>query len=371
LWATWRKLLVMKTSTSALQFLLFMFAGWVNRRQQDAIDYLKEENRVLREKLGGRRLRLNDDQRRKLAVKVNALGRKGLEEIAGIVTPDTILRWYRKLVGRKYGGSKNRRPGRPPTPKEIAELVVRIARENPRFGYTRIRDVLGNLGHSIGRNTVKRILLEHGLEPSPERKKKTSWQTFIKAHMDAGTIAAADFFTVEVLTLGGIVRYHVLFFMHLATRRVHVAGITPQPYEYWMKQIARNLTDMVDGFLLRMHYLIMDRDPLFSSAFRQILKDSGVNPVRLPAKSPNLNAFAERFVLSIKSECLDRMVLLGERHLRKAVSDYLLHYHIERNHQGLDGQLIEPDETAWGSEGRVACRERLGGMLRYYYREAA
>lgn len=201
----------MKTSTSALQFLLFMFAGWVNRRQQDAIVYVTEEKRVLREELGGMRLHLNDDQRRRLAVKGNALGRRGLEEITRIVTPDTILRWYRTLVGRKCDGSKSRRPGRPPAPKEIAELVVRIARENPRFGYTRIRDVLRNLGHTVGRNTVTRILLEHGLEPAPERKKKTSWQTFIKAHMEQAAIAAMDFFKIEVLTVGGPVRYYVLF----------------------------------------------------------------------------------------------------------------------------------------------------------------
>ncbi|MFC2173748.1 IS3 family transposase [Acidobacteriota bacterium] len=270
-------------------------------------------------------MRLNDDQRRRLAVKGRALGRKGLEEVGGIVTPDTVLRWFRTLVGRKYDGSNDRRTGRPPTAKEIAELVVRIARENPRFGYTRIRDALRNFGHTIGRNTVKRILLEYGLEPAPWRKRKPSWRTFIKAHMDTGTIAAADFFTVEVLTLCGIVRYHVLFVMQLATRRVHVAGIAADPCKAWMTQVSRNLTDMVDGFLLGMRYIIMGRDPLFCAAFRQILKDSGVNPVRLPAKSPNLNAFAERFVLSIKSECLDRMILLGERHLRRVVSEFTQH----------------------------------------------
>jgi len=350
---------------------MLLFAGWVNRRQQEMIDYLKEENRILREQLGGRRLRLTDDQRRRLAVKGKVLGREVLAELAGIVTPETILSWYRKLVGRKYDGSPRRRPGRPPTEKEIADLVVRIAVECPDHGYTKIRDVLRNLGHELGRNTVKRILLEHGIVPAPERKKQPTWSTFIKAHMEAGTLAAADFFTVEVLTLFGTVRYQVLFVIELSTRRVHVAGITPQAYEEWMKQIARNLTDAVDGFLLGMHYLIMDRDPLFSAAFRQILQDGGVKPVRLPAQSPDLNCYAERFVLSIKSECLNRLILLGEKHLRLVVAEYVRHYHVERHHQGLGGQLIEPDETAWRNTGRVACRERLGGLLRYYYREAA
>lgn len=357
-------------SPTALHFLLLMFSGWVNRRQQHVIDYLKEENRVLREQFDGRRIRLNDDQRRRLAVKGRVLGRKILHDVAGIVTPDTILRWYRRLVAKKYDGSKRRgKRGRPPTRKEIADLVVTMARANVGWGYTRIRDALWNLGHDIGRNTVKRVLLENGIEPAPERGRKTSWKTFIRAHL--GVLAAADFFTVEVLTLHGLVRYWVFFVIDIKTRRVEIAGITPNPSGTWMKQIARNLTDAEDGFLLKIRYLIIDRDPLYTEAFRKMLKDSGVEPLRLPARSPNLNAYAERFVLSIKSECLNRIVPLGEAHLRHAVSEFAGHYHAERHHQGLDSQLITPDETAGRSEGPVACRERLGGLLNYYYRDAA
>ena len=360
----------MEPISPALHFLLLVFAGWVNRKQQDQIDYLREENRVLLEQLRGKRLRLTDDQRRRLAVKGKALGRQNLKDLAGIATPDTILAWYRRLVVKKYDGSKNRSPGRPCTSREIVDLVVMMARENPRAGYTALRNRLRNLGHQLSRSTVKRILLDRGIEPAPERGRKTSWSSFLKVHMEAATIAATDFFTVEVVTLSGLVRYYVLFVMDLSTRRVHIAGITQHPYDVWMKQIARNLTDGVDGFLLDMRYLIMDRDPLFSEAFRKVLSDSGVSPVRLPARSPNLNAYAERFVLSIKSECLDRIIPLGEGHLRRSVSEYIQHYHQESFHQGLDGQLIEPDIAAWRTEGRVACRERLGGMLRYYYREA-
>jgi len=353
----------------ALQYLLLMFAGWVNRHQQQVIDYLLEENRVLREQLGGRRLRLTDDQRRRLAVKGKALGRKALREIAGIVTPDTILRWYRRLIAKKYDGSSRRGPGRPPTDKEIADLVVRMAVDNPGWGYTRIRDALWKLGHEIGRNTVKRILQDNGTQPAPERSGRTSWKTFIKAHL--GEIAAADFFTVEVLTASGLVRYSVLFVMELKTRAVEIAGITCQPTEAWIRQIARNLTDAEDGFLLGVRYLVLDRDPLCTGAFRKFLKDSGVHPLRLPARSPNLNAHAERFVLSIKSECLNRIVPLGEEHLRRAVTEYIRHYHGERPHQGLGGEQIAPDESACLTEDRVACRERMGGLLKYYYREAA
>jgi transposase InsO family protein len=352
-----------------LQFIILLAAGWVNRRQQDVIEYLKEENRALRQQLGERRLRLSDDQRRRLAVKGKALGSMLLEEVACIVTPDTILRWYRTLVAKKYDGSHRRGPGRPRTAREIVDLVVRIATENPGFGYTRIRDTLSNIGHEIGRNTVKRILVARGIEPAPERGKRMSWKTFLKAHWDA--VAAADFFTVEVLTLGGLVRDHVFFLMALKTRRVEIAGITCQPCDEWMMQLARNLTDAVDGFLQGTRYLILDRDPLYSRGFRRMLKDSGVQVVRLPAKSPNVNAYAERFVLSVKSECLSRLVLLGENHLRTAVAEYVRHYHGERHHQGLDHELIIRDEAVGRVEGRVSCRERLGGMLRYYYLEAA
>lgn len=352
-----------------LQFIILLAAGWVNRHQQDVIAYLKEENRVLLQHLGKRRLRLNDDQRRRLAVKGKVLGSTRLHDVASLVTPDTILRWYRTLVAQKYDGSPRRGPGRPRTTGRLAGLVVRIATENPTFGYTRIRDALSNLGHEVGRNTVKRILAMHGLEPAPERSRHTPWKMFLKAHWEA--IAAADFFTVEVLTLTGLARYHVFFVMALQTRRVDIAGITCRPCDEWMRQLARNLTDVVDGFLRGTRYLILDRDPLYSREFRRLLQASGVEVVRLPAKSPNLNAYAERFVLSVKSQCLNRLVLLGERHLRTAVAEYVRHYHGERHHQGLDHALIMPDDTVGRTVGPVACRERLGGMLRYYYRDAA
>jgi transposase InsO family protein len=211
--------------------------------------------------------------------------------------------------------------------------------------------------------------MEHGIEPAPERRNRMPWKTFLRAHWEH--LAAADFFTVEVLTLGGLVRYSVFFVMELKTRRVHVAGISCQPCEAWMKQIARNLTDAVNGFLRGKRYIILDRDPLYTASFRRMLKESGVNVVRLPARSPDLNAYAERFVLSIKSECLNRLVPLGESHLRSAINEFIRHYHAERHHQGLDSRLIEPDGTAPRSEGSIECRERLGGMLRHYYREAA
>src|ERR1700681_1589834 len=174
------------------------------RHAQAAIEYLLEENRVLRAAHGPRRLRLTNDQRRRLAVKGKVLGRRRLAGIAGIVTPDTILRWYRTLVAKKYDGSTARRPGRPSTKPDLAALVIRMAKENPTWGYTRIRGGLKSLGRDIARNTIKAILKDHGIEPAPERGTKTPWKTFLAAHWDG---LAADFFTVEVLTLRGLVRY--------------------------------------------------------------------------------------------------------------------------------------------------------------------
>jgi transposase InsO family protein len=162
----------------------------------------------------------------------------------------------------------------------------------------------------------------------------------------------------------------VLFAIDIASRKVEILGIAVNPGGPWMEQMARNLVDALDGFLLGKRYLLLDRDPLYTQGFRRILDQAGVNTVRLPAHSPNLNAFAERFVLSIKSECLDRLVPLGAAHLRRVILEYTNHYHEERNHQGLDNELIVPSEAANGV-GKVSRRERLGGLPSFYYREAA
>ncbi len=185
-----------------------------------------------------------------------------------------------------------------------------------------------------------------------------------------GVIAATDLFPVEVVNPFGLVRYHVLFVIDIATRCVCIGGITSDPNGEWMKQVARNLTDLWDGFLLGKRYLIHDRDPLFTEAVRGLLRDSGVKPLRLPANSPNLNAYAERFVLSIRRECLDRFVPLSERHLRTAVTEYVVHYHTERNHQGLGNELLTPLPASANDTSPIVSRERLGGILNYYCRAA-
>ena len=352
-----------------LRFVLIGLAGWVNEQQRDVIDYLQEENRVLLEQRGNKRLRLSDEQRRRLAVKAKKLGRKALFDVASLVTPDTLLDWHRKLIARKYDGSQRRRPGRPRVMEQIRELVVRLAQENSTWGYTRVRGALANLGHRVGRNTIARTLKDHGIEPAPERCKKTSWKQFLEAHWEV--LAAVDFFTVEVWTPTGLVRVVVLFVIELSTRRVEIAGISTQPDGAWMAQVARNLTDVEDGFLADKQYLIHDRDPLFTKEFLETLAAVDVKSVRLPARSPNLNAYAERFVRTIKESCLDRMILFGERSLRHATKEFVLHYHHERNHQGLDNRLIVPPPQCAAVRSPVRRRERLGGLLNYYYRQAA
>jgi putative transposase len=352
------------------QLLLLILAGWINQREQEVIEYLRAENRVLREKLGKKRILLNDDQRRRLAVKGKILGRKMLEQVTTIVTPDTILRWHRELVAAKWDDSERRKKiGRPSVSAEVVGLVLCMARENSGWGYDRIQGALANIGHLISDTSVGNILKAHGVDPVPDRKRQSTWKNFLQAHWDV--LASVDFTTIEVWTQGGLVTVYRLFVMELATRRIHFAGSTTNPDEPWMLQVSRNLNDVEDGFLREKKYLPMDRDTKFSKAFRSILEQTGVKAVRLPPRSPNLNPNLERFMRSIKAECLDRIIFFGEKSLQNAVSNFLDHYHKERNHQGLDNQLLQPGAEVGCTAGDIAYRERLGGMLRYYYRQAA
>jgi putative transposase len=247
---------------------------------------------------------------------------------------------------------------------------VRMAEENPTWGYRRIQGALANLGHRIDKITVRNILRRHYMDPAPQRRKAgMSWAQFLRLHWEV--LAATDFFTVEVATWHGLVTYYVLVVMDLATRRAQVAGITPHPTAAFMQQCARQLTDPFDGFLMGKRYLIHDRDTKFTPAFAGLLKDSGVEPIVLPPRSPNLNAHCERFVRSIKEEALDRLVMLGEPALSYVIHQYAAHYHTERNHQGLDNQLIAREGGVGGQTGHVVRRARLGGLLSYYHREAA
>jgi putative transposase len=350
--------------------LLAYITGTVDQELLLRNEYLITENRILRNHIQGR-LRLRDGERKTLADIGRKLGKQALQEVATIVKPDTILGWHRTLVAQKCDSSTQRKaPGRPMIDQELEALVVRMARENRSWGYDRIVGALANLGYTISDQTVGNILKRHGIPPAPERKTTTTWKEFIRTHM--AVLVATDFFTAEVWTLGGLVTYYVLFFIRLGTREVHVAGMTPHPHEAWMVQVARNLTMEAWGFLSPGQYLIHDRDGKYCPAFQQIIDAAGVKRVPLPPRSPNLNAYAERWVRSVNEECLARLILFGEASLRHALTQYVEHFHHERNHQGKDNVRLFPAVSqSPAREGSIQCRDRLGGLLKYYERQAA
>jgi hypothetical protein len=344
---------------------LMMFAGCLNQYQQDMIEYLKEENKILREKLGSKRLLLSNEQRIRLAVLGKKLGRKLLNQVSCTFSPDTILKWHRKLVAMKYDGSHVRKYGRPQITEELRNLIIKIAKANRSWGSIRIQGQLKYLGYKVCPKTIANILKRNNLEPCPDKPGNSTWNEFIKTHWES--LVAVDFFTSEIYTLGGLTRYMVLVFIDYSTRKVHIAGIIPQADGAWMKQIAKNVTDPSNGFLKGKKYLVHDHDTLFTKTFKGILKSSGIKTIQTPPMSPNMNPFVERFIRSIKHECLNKMLIFGEKHLRYLVHEYVEHYHSERPHQGLDNNMIEPLPQG---RGDVACHERIGGLLKTYRRAA-
>jgi putative transposase len=346
--------------------------GGVDQHLLDRNEYLLAENRIMRAKLG-KRVRLTDTQRIELAKAAKPIGRALLADIATPATPDTLLRWHRKLVDNKTSQAReSAKIGRPKTEQAIVDLVLEFAAENPTWGYDRIAGALMELGHEISDTTVGNILRENGITPAPQRKNSKSWADFIAAHKDV--LVACDFFTKEVWTLTGLVTYHVLFFIHIASRKVHIAGFTKNPDENWMKGIAQKLV-APGGFLTGMKHLILDRDGKFAPSFRSIIEGAGLELTRLPPRSPNLNAFAERFVRSIKEECLDQLILFGEPSLQRALDNFIEHYHHERPHQGKENVILFkiPDsaDASPPRAGPVDCKQRLGGLLKFYHRKAA
>jgi putative transposase len=359
----------MSSAPPLFSFLLMIVSGWLHRHQLLVIEFLQAENRLLLKRLGGRRIRFTDSERALLARKAKAVGRRALLELETIVSPDTLLRWHRRLVAQKWTFTEGRGPGRLGIMRHISELIVRMAQDNPRWGYTRIQGALANLKHTVGRGTIANVLKRNGIEPAPERRKRTQWSTFLKAHWKV--LVASDFLTVEVWTGRGLTTHYLLFVISLADRVVQVAGITTRPDEAWMLQIGRNLTDPQAGALHAKRYLIVDRDTKYSEQFRRLIRDNGTTVIRLPPMSPNLNAYAERFVRSIKDECLNKMIFVGQASLRRAIAEYMEHYHKERNHQGLENRLIHAPVVVPANHGAIHRHARLGGMLNFYYRQAA
>ncbi|MEM9444378.1 MAG: integrase core domain-containing protein [Verrucomicrobiota bacterium] len=333
------------------------------------ITYLLLENQKLSKWIPGHcRQKLTNTDRMLLSKLAHPLGplRK---YFVSIVHPKTIEKWFRRFVLKKQNppSDKNNYVGRPGIPNKIRKLVISIARENTSWGYEKIAGVLANLGFSISHQSIGNILSNANIPPSPERKLSSSWHRFLKTHKH---VWATDFFTKEVWELSGLKTYYILFFIHIKSRKIFIAGATEFPKEAWMLQHARNISSR-DEFLDNIGFLIHDRDSKYSHAFGKVFSDIGFDTIRLPKRSPNLNAFAERFVLSIKSECLDHLLLLGECSLIRALREYEAFYNTERNHQGIDNVIPFPKDHVGQNCGEIKKSFRLGGLLNYYYRQAA
>jgi putative transposase len=280
-----------------------------------------------------------------------------------VVTPQTFLRWHRELVRRKWTRPR-RSPGRPPVDRRVRELVLRFARENPGWGYPRIAGELLKLGLRVSPSTIRRILLANRLGPAP-RRSGPSWREFLR--QQAASMLACDFFTVETISLH---RFYVLFFIELESRRVHLAGCTTNPTGAWVTQQARNLS--FTGIFERIRFLIHDRDSKFCGAFDEIFRSEGITVIETPIRAPQANAYAERFVRTVRVECLDWLLIIGRRHLETVLHTYTAHYNGERPHRAL--ALLSPDSTNADpppSGGEIKRRDRLGGLIHEYHRAAA
>ena len=280
-----------------------------------------------------------------------------------VVTPQTLLRWHRELVRRKWAQPRGK-PGRPAVDPQVRELVLRLARENPRWGYPRIAGELLKLGRRVSASTVRRLLLAAGLEPAP-RREGPNWRDFLRRQ--AASMLACDFFTVETISLR---RFYVLFFIEIESRRVHLAGCTANPTGAWVTQQARNLS--FTGVFERMRFLIHDRDSKFTASFEEIFRSEGIRIIHIPIRAPQANAYAERFVRSVRAECLDWLLILGRRHLERVLRAYTVHYNRERPHRGL---AVQPPERVNAGDpptaGKIERRDQLGGLIHEYYRAAA
>tara|TARA_R110000737_G_scaffold2923_8_gene8922 strand:- start:212981 stop:214030 length:1050 start_codon:yes stop_codon:yes gene_type:complete len=326
------------------------------------IQYLTIENQILRSKLP-KRLSLSPKERRRLIQFGKAVGDE-LRHIISIVQYSTFQKWLR---APKHKKKTKKRGGRPRTSAEIRKLVLEMTK-SPGWGYTRILGELRKLGiMSVSRTTIRNILNEQGIEPSPDRSEPT-WDQFLKRH--SSTLWSCDFLTKPVLTWRGIKHQSVLVFMHIASRKVIVAGATEHPNNEWMCKVAECFPSMVKQLGLDPPgILVRDNDTKFTREFDDLLKAEGITPYKLPLQSPLMNAHIERWIKSLKVECLDHFIPVGTNHLDHIIGEYVEHYHFERPHQGLGNRVIKRT-TPLSSEGVIKCDTRLGGILRHYHRAA-
>ena len=338
---------------------------------QKMSDYMAEKIRIYEEHLtaltGRKRPELTESDKRRLARKGKELNDFLLASIEPTWAPGTLRNWYNQLVGAKYNstGANQKKRGRKPKSPEIIEEVIRLAERNPDWGYKRIAGTMKYLGYDISPSTVKNILDEHGIVPDPERRLRGDWDQFIETQQYV--TAATDFAQVEWLTPSGLIRESLLFFMDIGTREVRLGGIVNYPDGNWTTQIARNMCDMWDGFMLGKRYLIHDRDTLFHRRFDMIFESIGVKIKKLPPFSPQMNSRMENFIRAIKTECLDKMIFTSQRQLRIAVREYLEYWNHYRPHEGLGGSMVIPYPQDMDDPVREV--SFLGGLLHGYRRE--
>jgi transposase len=324
---------------------------------------LRQQLRVLGRKTGRPRFTALD--RTLLAAASRAIPRDRWTSF--LVTPQTLLRWHRELVRRKWTYRNRRKPGRPPIDPEVAALVLRMARENPRWGCVRIAGELRKLGIRVSATTIRTLLRRHGFGPAPRRSGPT-WTQFLRAQ--AAAIVACDFFTVETIRLQ---TPYVLFFIELSTRRVLVAGVTDSPSSAWVIQQARNVTMDLDDQARPIRFLLRDHDATFTGSFDEVFHTQGAEVIRTPIQAPKANAYAERWVQTVRAECLDWTLALGRRHLLRILRAYVGHYNQQRPHRGLALAVPEPQEQSWTvlSPEQVRRRDVLDGLIHEYHAVAA
>ncbi len=338
---------------------------------QTMCEYQAEKLRIYEEHFteltGKERPELSDSDKRRLAQR----GRKLNDCLLATVEPTwcvgTIRGWYDSLVGAKYDSTApgQRKRGRKLISPEIVEKILFFNERNPDWGYDRIAGTMRYLGYDVSATTIRKVLGDHGIVPDPERRKRGDWRQFIETQQYVA--AATDFATVEVLTEYGLVREHLLFFMDIGSREVRLGGITRNPDSNWTTQIARNMCDMWDGFLLGKKYLIHDRDTLFNRRFDSIFESLGITVKRLPPFCPNMNARCENFIRALKTECLDKIIFKTREQIRLAVTEFLEYWNHYRPHEGLGGKMIQPYPQ--NSGGNLVEVSFLGGLLHGYKRE--